>query len=449
MSYRETLKYLETFINYEKLSVYPYKESLKLERIRNFLAAIGNPQESLRCIHVAGSKGKGSTCAFLTYILREAGYKVGLYTSPHLSDFRERIRILKGRQNPKEDAFEGLIPADDLTGLVRKLRPAIERYNKASEYGPLTFFEVYTTLAFIYFQEKKTDIAVLETGLGGRLDATNTAWPCICAITPISYEHTQRLGNTLRKIAAEKAGIIKAQSAKRKMQSLTVVSAPQEEEAMEVIRNKCRKAGAKLYAVGRDIKYERSGNGFKVIGISAECPDLKIRLIGGHQIANATLAVGVVSALRPYGIDVDNATIRRGLYNTLWPGRCEIISENPLTVVDGAQNVASVSALRETVKENFPGKRTIIVLGVSDDKDIKGICAELADLSDEFILTQAHSPRALKPARMAEYLRGKKLYLTDSVKEAKGLASKIVKRDDLVLVAGSLFVVGEYRDDKK
>ena len=213
MTYPETTRYLESFINYEKIPAYPYKESLKLERIKNFLAAIDNPQNALKCIHIAGTKGKGSTCAFVAYILRAAGYKVGLYTSPHLSDFRERIRILSYQSSafssqPVVD-FEGMISKNELTGLVEKLKPEIEKYNKNSKYGPLSFFEVYTTLAFIYFKEKKVDFAVLETGLGGRLDATNVVEPLVAAITPISYEHTQKLGVTLREIAAEKAGIIK------------------------------------------------------------------------------------------------------------------------------------------------------------------------------------------------------------------------------------------------
>ncbi len=245
MTYSEATHYLESLINYEKIPVYPYKESFKLERIENFLRVIGNPQRSLKCIHVAGTKGKGSTSAFIAYILRQAGFKTGLYTSPHLSDFRERIRILKRRsvnlrfgsttlttsrsrqavsKRQKGCDFEGMIERKDLTRLVGKLKPAVEKYNQSSGYGPLSFFEVYTALAFVYFKEKNTDFVVLETGLGGRLDATNVVKPLVCAITPISLEHTQKLGNTLREIAAEKAGIIK------NCQSI-VISAPQEREA--------------------------------------------------------------------------------------------------------------------------------------------------------------------------------------------------------------------------
>ena len=443
MTYPETVQYLESFINYETIPVYSYKESLKLERIKNFLTTIDNPQDSLRCLHIAGTKGKGSTSAFIAYILRQAGYKVGLYTSPHLSDFRERIRILTpNSQLPtKNPEFEGMISEDELEDLVKPLKHRIEKYNQSSEYGALSFFEVYTSLAFIYFKEKKVDFAVLETGLGGRLDATNVVNPLSCAITPISYEHTQKLGNTLRKIATEKAGIIKNQK-------LIVISALQEKEALDVIRGRCKELGTKLYEVNKDIFYEKTHQGFNVLGVFGEYPNLEIRLLGKHQLVNATLAVGVIEALRFYDIIVDVQSIRDGLYNTLWPGRCEVISRHPFVVLDGAQNVASMRALKETIKENFQYKRLILILGISSDKDIKGICQELYELVDEAILTQASNPRATQPEILAKHFNGKKIYITRNVKEAKELAYCLSQKEDLILVCGSLFVVGEFRNVK-
>ena len=442
MTYPESIQYLESFVNYEKLSVYPYKESLKLERIRDFLAKIDNPQDALKCLHIAGTKGKGSTSAFLAYILRRAGYKTGLYTSPHLSDFRERIRILAPNSKLKIPnlEFEGMISEKEVALLIERLKPAIEDYNKHSKYGPLSFFEVYTSLAFVYFKEERVDFAVLETGLGGRLDATNVVNPLVAAITPISYEHTQKLGNTLGKIAAEKAGIIKERE-------LSVISAPQEKEAAAVIKNKCIEAGVKLYEVGKDITYQKGNGEFKINGVLGEYPGLKIKLLGEHQLINASVAVGAIEALKYHNIGIGYDAIKRGLCNTIWPGRCEILSYDPLVVLDGAQNIASMRALKEAVKENFKYKRLVLVLGISSDKDIKGICNEIYDLADEIIVTCADNPRAIEPGVLAGYFNGKKVHITDNVRQAKESVFRLAKHGDLTLVCGSLFVVGEFRND--
>jgi len=433
MTYPETIKYLESFVNYEKIPAYPYKESLKLERIKDFLSLIGNPQDSLRCIHVAGTKGKGSTCAFITYILREAGYRVGLYTSPHLSDFRERIRILDTRHKTQDTRkeFEGMISKKDLIDLTAKLKPTIDKYNKISQYGPLSFFEIYTSLAFVYFKTNKIDFAVLETGLGGRLDATNTVNPLVCTITPISYEHTDKLGKTLKEIATEKAGIIKRHKTQDTRHKLVVVSAPQEEEAREVIADKCREVGAELQEV-KDGVY----------------PDFKINLLGKHQLMNANVAIGVIKALGLKGIKIKKEVIEKGLRDTLWPGRCEVVARNPFIVLDGAQNVASAKAIKKTIKESFQYKKLILVLGISSDKDIKGVCRELAGFSDKIILTQANSPRA---ASIAELKKNVMCHVScvrcqGTVKGAINLARKQADKKDLILVTGSLFVVGEARE---
>lgn len=457
MTYLQALRYLESFINYEKITAYPYKESLRLERIKGFLAQIGNPQDSLRCIHVAGSKGKGSVCAFLTYILRQAGYKTGLYTSPHLSDFRERIRILGhqvtrspvspahgfaarragGPGRKDENDFEGMISRNDLAALTAKLKPYIEKYHATSKYGSLSFFEVYTALAFVYFKSKSVDFAVLETGLGGRLDATNTVDSLVSVITPISCEHTQKLGNTLKQIAGEKAGIIKGHNS-------IVVCAPQEKEALEVIRNRCKKVGTVLYEVDRDIKLKVRGSGFAIDGIFGQYPNLKIRLLGEHQIINAATAVGAIEALCSQGINVGAECLRRGLYNTVWPGRCEVVGNKPLVVLDGAQNKASAQVLRKAVEKNFKYKKAILVLGISDDKDIKGICKHLCPLADEIILTEARNPRAASVDDIEKIIRSQ-VIKTKNVKEAIKKALEIAGKEDLILVTGSLFTVGEAR----
>ncbi len=441
MTYPAVIRYLNSFANYEKSTNYSYKETLKLARIQDFLAAIGNPQESLRVIHVAGTKGKGSTCAFSAYILREAGFCVGLYTSPHLNDFRERIRILKpfvSRRKRAAGDFEGMISQAALTSLVKELKPAIEKYNRHSEYGRLSLFEVYTAIALLYFKRKNADFVVLETGMGGRLDATNAVDSLVCALTPVSYEHVQKLGKTLAKIAGEKAGIIKNKGA-------IVISAAQDKQARKAIHKRCKRFQASLYEVGRQIRYFKLKQGFTIKGLRKVYKNLRIRLLGEHQVANAALAVGLAEGLSSYGFNIGGQAIRKGLYDTVWPGRCEVIAKNPLIVLDGAQNLASAAALKSAVKNNFKYRKLILVLGVSDDKDISGICRAFNPLADEIILTRAATSRAAEPKRLSFYFT-KKLYLTQSVKEAKLLAGRIARREDLILVTGSLFVVGEYRD---
>jgi dihydrofolate synthase/folylpolyglutamate synthase len=459
MTYPEAIKYLGSFVNYEKKSAYPYKESFKLERIKDFLKIIDNPQDCLKYIHIAGTKGKGSVCAFTAFILREAGYKVGLYTSPHLSDPRERIRILNPKsktQNPKIDlGFEGMISRKDLVSLVRRLKPAMDQYCRQSKYGPLSFFEVYTVLAFRHFKEQKVDFAVLETGLGGRLDATNVIQPLVCGITSISYDHTKQLGSTLTEIAQEKTGIIKAQSKKRQAQKLIVVTAAQEKEVLSVIRSKCKETRAILYEVGKDICFHKinsgiNGQSFRLSGLLGGYENLKIRLLGEHQLINAALAVGLLENLvKSHGIKVRPQEIKNGLYNTLWPARCEIITGPALIMLDGAHNAASAKCLKATLAENFPDKKILVILGISRDKDIPGICRELAVAGREFILARASNPRAADPRKLRLILKANRpeaaIILSSSVKEALKLGIAKADKDSLILVTGSLFLVGQAR----
>lgn len=441
MTFQDAQKYLDSFVNYEKTGYGSGKTSFKLERIKSFLKILHNPQEGIKFLHVAGTKGKGSTCAFLAYILKESGFKTGLYTSPHLITFRERIRIL---EKDSRGAFGGMITPREIAKYTEKLKPAVEKFKKISPRGDLSFFEVYTSLAFLYFKEKKVDFVVLETGLGGRLDATNVVNPLVTGIAPISYEHTQILGRTLAKIAAEKVGVIKNIGQ-------IVVSAPQPKEAKKVIEARCQKFPASLFSVGKEILYasvktNRPYQTFRVKSIFRGYPTLKSRLLGGHQIINAALAIGMIEALKFHRIDIPARAIKKGIASARWPGRFEIIKPNPTIILDGAQNIASCQALKQALKENFGNKKVILVLGISQDKDLKGICKELQGISQQIILTQSNNPRAAKPEQLKLFFTSqKRLYLTTNLKQAMDLALEKARKTDLIMVTGSLFVVGEAR----
>jgi len=428
MTYCQAIRYLEGFVNYEKSPHYSYEDAFKLDGFVNFLKFLGNPQDKLKVIHIAGSKGKGSTCAFCAYILRAAGFSAGLYTSPHLVDFRERIRILEPQAKKSErNEFEGLIKKREISLLVKYLKGALEKYRKISSEREPTFFEICTVLAFLYFKKKRVDFVVLETGMGGRLDATNAASSLVCGITPISYEHTQYLGDTIKRIAFEKAGVIKEKGT-------IVVSASQVKDAREVIRKRCAIFGAKLYEV------------------TAPGRNYKLKLIGRHQQENAAVAVKIAEAIKSRGFKVSPSAIKNGLAQASWPGRCEVVSKVPLIVLDGAQNKASAAVIRSAIRENFKFNKLILVLGISSDKDIKGICSQLESLADRIILTRADTPRAARLELIKKYLaksRGGEIRITNSVKEARDLSLRLAGKKDLILVTGSLFVVGEFRDVQK
>lgn len=440
MTYPEALDYLDSFINYERKNSFPYKDSFKLERFSNFLDFIGRPQDGLKFLHVAGTKGKGSVCVFLAYILKESGFKAGLYTSPHLSDVRERIRVLQRRSACSLGSFEGMISKRELTALVNKLKSKIEKYNSISKYGALSFFEVYTGLALEYFKERKVDYAVLETGLGGRLDATNAVSSSVCGITNISFDHMDKLGNTLSQIAKEKAGIIKGSGA-------CVVSAKQRREAQRVIRKHCKEKNVKLYEVGKDIfwyglKKGKNGQKFSVRGIKKTYRNLRIRMFGEHQVDNAVQAIGMIETLRSESISL--GAIKRGLMAATWPGRLELVYPEPRILLDGAQNAASAESLYRALKGYFSYRRLILILGISRDKDIKGICDVVCKAAHRIILTQARNPRAADPMHIKKII-GRNADLTYNVKDAVSLAMGVAQKKDLVLITGSLFVVGEVR----
>lgn len=431
MTYAEAIRYLESFINYEKLDGYDYNRSFKLERMVDLAAALGDPHKAARSIHIAGTKGKGSTASFVHSILNKAGFKAGLYTSPHLETFRERIRI-----------DDELISEGDLSRIVGGMKDVIEKLKARP-----SFFEAYTALGFIYFKEKKVDFAVYEVGLGGRLDATNIISPLVSAITPVSYDHTDRLGSTLREIASEKAAIIKPGG--------ICVSAPQEAEALAVIKDQCGKMAARLIIVGEHLSFKEIESTsekevFNVSGLFDKYERLETTLLGTHQVVNAATAIGAIEALRSRGINISKDAIREGIRETKWAGRLEIIAREPLIVLDGAQNRASARALADAVKKIFKGKRMALVLGVSKDKDVTGILDELLPLSDRVILTKANVPgRAKDPEELLGLIKkmyGREAILRPTVKEALAEAMLETAPEEMIMVAGSLFLVGQARE---
>ena len=428
MSISQTNQYLDSLLNYELTPPVSFQKAFTLDRIRCLLEILGNPQDKLKIIHVAGSKGKGSTCAMTAEILKAGGYRVGLYTSPHFDNYRERIRILD-KDFPRrisQDIFSDCISARDLERSIAAIKPAVDKIHEKKSLGALTFFEVMTALAFCYFLEQKVHFVVLETGLGGRLDATNVASSLVCVITPISLEHTQWLGETIPEITREKAGIIKNANQR-------VVLAPQPNDAQKVLIQQCRKYSIVPVVVGRDIK-----------------PDHRISnlgLLGAHQRVNAMTAIGICECLQKLGFKIDESAVSLGLKRVYWPGRFEVISKDPTIILDGAHNEDSARRLASTVKEIYPKKKVILVWGVSEDKAWRSIARELRSVVKSVVFTKAEHPRALEVAMkdLKAQFPGQDVSIVKNVALAFKKVSTELRKDDIILVTGSIFLVAEAR----
>lgn len=425
MDYRDALNQIYSYTDYEKRGFAIYQpEFYDLDRVERLLALVGEPQQAFQSVHVAGTKGKGSTSAMIESVLRAAGYATGLYTSPHLHSFRERIQV-----------NGALIPEAEVVRLVEKLLPQVDRVEGT------TTFEVMTALALCWFADQGVEWAVLEVGLGGRLDATNVVIPAVSVITSISLDHVEILGDTLAKIAAEKAGIIKT--------GVPVVSAPQKPEAMEVIEATCRERGAPLVVAGRDWTWEAGavsldGQSFAVSHGPDTIPDLWLPLVGEPQVLNATVAIAVLSLLEAHGAHVSADSIRQGLRDVHWPGRFEVLARDPLVVVDSAHNGDSARKLVQTLKATCRYERLIMVLGASPDHATPELLEALLSPAHRAITTQADHPRAADPVWLqarAEEL-GYSVDTSATVKEALEMALSWAGPADLICFAGSVFVVG-------
>ncbi|MBN2131396.1 MAG: bifunctional folylpolyglutamate synthase/dihydrofolate synthase, partial [Sedimentisphaerales bacterium] len=388
-SYKTALDFLFSNTNYETAKRIRYNEdTFSLDRMYRLLDGVGRPHEALQAVHIAGTKGKGSTCTMLAEMLRAAGFKVGLYTSPHVLNLRERI-VVNGQ----------MVSEAAMTRHVRKIAPVVK--NMADD--PPTFFEIFTAIAFMHFVVNKVDLAVIETGLGGRLDSTNVLTPQAIGITSISIDHQHQLGNTLTKIAREKAGVFKA--------GVPVVSVLQEPEAMRVLRAEASRVGAELRFTGKDIDFSYRFESSRQLGphnrVCLTTPNssyehLPVPALGEHQAINCGLALSLLDALKGRGFAIDDARAVSGLSKTQLPGRMEIIHHNPRIVVDGAHNAASIRACIQATGQHIPYDSMVVIFGCCSDKDVAGMLTQLQYGADKVIFTRIKSPRSVYPEDLAQ-----------------------------------------------
>jgi dihydrofolate synthase/folylpolyglutamate synthase len=401
-----------------------------LERISTLVDKLGNPQKKLKVVHVAGTNGKGSVCHFISSILQQAGYSVGLYVSPHLERFSERI-VVNGDE----------ISDDDLEKLIERVRPFVEEM-KAQGNAP-TFFEIVTAVALLYFQERTVDYAVVEVGLGGRLDATNIVTPLVSVITNISLEHTDILGDSIEKIAFEKAGIIK--------EGVPVVTATTG-NARDVIAQVAKEHNAPVVFVDPAWWKRESWDGkeqeFFIQGSLGEYT-VRTSLLGVHQGENITVSIAAVEQLQMHGVFLTDADIVKGIEVASNPGRMEIVAESPMILLDGAHNPGGIKVLVEALTQDFTYKHLILVFGVLKDKDIPPMVVMMVPIADCIIVTKSSSPRAYDPMLLKEHITAvdplKEVVVTNAVPEAVDYARRHARRKDLICVSGSLFTVGEAR----
>lgn len=429
-SYSDALDYLYGFVNWEIERHVRYSpEGMTLARPRAVLAALGHPQDQYPVVHITGTKGKGSVGAMCAASFQAAGLRTGLYSSPHLQDFRERYRI-----------DNQLISPEDFLSLVNTARPLIEQV------PDITWFEVTTALAFVYFAQQQVDVAVVEVGLGGRLDATNIVTPVVSVVTSLSYDHTHLLGDSLASIAREKGGIIKP--------GVPVVSAPQPPEALDVLVAIAAERDAPLTLVGRDWLFTPVENAwnrqlFWAAPVGQPQELYRTALIGEHQAVNATVALAALDHARRAGVPVTQEAIRTGLQQVDWPGRLEVVPGTPVLVLDAAHNGASARRLSAALAEMFPQRPLALIFGASADKDVDGMMEALLPQVDFLVAAQAVHPRALAldEIEAAAYRQGYQGPVERIPDAANALrrASELVGPDGLVCTTGSLFIIGEMR----
>ncbi len=434
-TYQSALKYLRSVTNFERTPPANYdRRTFNLERMRKLLGRLGNPEQAMKCVHVAGTKGKGSTATMISCMLRNCGYKVGLYTSPHLISVRERMSI--DGECPTEREF------------TRAMATVIEAVRKAATRdGETTYFEVVTATAFVWFAQQEVDVAVVETGLGGRLDSTNVIQPEACAITSISQDHVAYLGNTLTAIAEEKAGIIK--------EGIPVVSAPQRPEVFNVLRAAADKLKAPLCVPGEDNDLSYRFESTRPIGphtrLSLTTPrsrfeHLHVPLPGEHQAINCSVALSVMDALKGRGFAIDDQKAVEGLSLVKMRGRMEMVCEEPRILVDGAHNASSVEALMRAIGQTVPYDSMVVIFACQRDKDIAGMLRHVQLGADKIIFTSSRTGRSADPHELLQMFQekcSKMAQVAETLPEAIEIASSAVGREDLICITGSFYIVGE------
>ncbi len=431
MTYEESLAYLDGLLAARQGVPRSYAP-IKLERMRRLCELLGHPERASPVVLVAGTKGKGSTAAMIAAMVQAAGSRVGLYTKPHLVDIRERVRI-NGE----------LITPDAFAGLIDEVRTAILRGEGGPGWPP-TYFEAAAALALLDFRRRSVDLAVVEVGIGGRLDATNVADPAVSVITTIGHDHTDIVGARLSQIAAEDAGIMRP--------GRIVISASQRPAASRALREAAAATGATLVRVGREIRVRTlavSAEGIRltVRGRQHIYRDLRLPLLGRHQATNAACAIGAVEALADCGFALRETAVRSALAGLQWPARIEVVRSHPTVIVDVAHNTVSFQALRAALDETFPGRRLVLVLGILGDKDLAGIARIIAPRAAILIATRPHDSRAVPPEQVAMAAQPwvPTVLVVDDPVDAIKKALAIARPDDVVCATGSFHVAGPVR----
>jgi len=417
-AYRQSLEYLYGLEKYGMI--------FGLTQVRRILRAIGDPHKGLQAIHIGGTNGKGSTAAMMASILLREGYRVGLYTSPHLVQFTERIQV-NGKQIEKEEVAT-------LTGWMR------EKVEEAGIRSPFTFFDFTTALALLHFSQKMVDLAILEVGLGGRLDSTNAVDPLLTIITNISKDHEDVLGKGILRIAREKAGIIK--------RGRPLITAATQRQVLHLLSEVCREKRAPYFRVGREFRSVGTGTSdFHYEGVNRKLWGIHVNLNGPHQIINATTALGAMEVLEDLGYPVSTDAMMAGLRFVEWPGRLELVNATPRVLLDGAHNPAGALALKEALEKAFDFERLILLVGILRDKDIKSILHTLAPLAHHIILSRSQIDRAAPAASLMKALgqNEKKAEVVEDLGQAIRKGLSMTGEKDLFCITGSLYLVGEAR----